>query len=57
LCCSPNTTRMNKSKGMRGLGHVACKGVLVGEPEERRSLGRHRCRWEGYIEINVKQIG
>jgi len=30
LYCSPNTSRMNKSKGMRGLGHVAHKGFWWG---------------------------
>ena len=57
LYCSPNTSTMKKSKGMRGLGHVTCRGVLVGEPEGRRSLGRPRCRWEGNFEVNLKLIG
>ena len=48
---------MIKSKGMRGLGNVACRRVLVGEPEGKRSLGRLRYRWEGNIEINLKHIG
>ena len=58
LYCSPNTSRMNKSKGMRGLGHVACRGgILVGEPEGKRSLGRPSCKWKGNIETILKQIG
>jgi hypothetical protein len=41
---------------MRWAGHAAFKGekrnayrVLVGRPERKRPLGRHRCRWENNI--------
>jgi hypothetical protein len=29
----------------------------VGKPEEKRPLGRPRCRWEGNIKISIKKIG
>jgi hypothetical protein len=50
---SPNIMRVNKSRKMRGAGHVARMGemrnayrVLVGESKRKRSLGRPVCRWQ-----------
>jgi hypothetical protein len=34
----------------------ACR-ILVGKPEGRRSLGRHRCRWEDNIKMDLREIG
>jgi hypothetical protein len=34
----------------------ACR-VLVAKPEEKRSLGRSRCRWKDNIKTGVQQIG
>jgi hypothetical protein len=31
--------------------------VLVGKPEEKRPLGRPRCRWENMIRMNLRDIG
>jgi hypothetical protein len=31
--------------------------ILVAEPEGKRPLGRHRCRWEEYIKIDLREIG
>jgi hypothetical protein len=31
--------------------------VLVGKPEGKRPLGRHRCRWEDNIKINLQEVG
>jgi hypothetical protein len=31
--------------------------VLVGKPEEKRPLGRHRCRWEDNITLYLTEIG
>jgi hypothetical protein len=52
LNCSPNFARLIKRRRMRWAGHVACLGesrgvyrVLVGKPEGKRLLGRHRPRW------------
>jgi hypothetical protein len=51
LYSSPNVFRVIKSKRMRWAGHVARIGegrgvyrVLVGRPEGKRPLGRHRRR-------------
>lgn len=30
--------------------------ILVGKPEGRRSLGRHRTRWEDNIKMHLKEI-
>jgi hypothetical protein len=30
--------------------------VWVGNPEEKKSLGRPRSRWEGNIEMNLREI-
>jgi hypothetical protein len=50
--------------GMRWAGHVAHMGdirnvykILVGNPEERRLLGRHKRRWEDNIKMDQKEIG
>jgi hypothetical protein len=49
---------------MRRAGYVARMGemrntynILVGKPEERRSLGRPRCRWEDNIRMDLRGIG
>jgi len=49
---------------MRLAGHVARMGeergvyrVLVGKPEEKRSLGRPRCRWVGNIRMDFQEVG
>jgi hypothetical protein len=31
--------------------------VLVGNPEEKRPLGRPRCRWVDNVKINLREIG
>jgi hypothetical protein len=31
--------------------------VLVGKPEGRRPLGRHRRRWEDNIKMNFQEVG
>jgi hypothetical protein len=31
--------------------------ILVGKPEERRSLGRPRRRWEDNIRMDLREIG
>jgi len=45
-------------------GHVARMGksrgvykVLVGKPEEKRQLGRPRCRWEDNIKMDLREVG
>jgi hypothetical protein len=31
--------------------------ILVGEPEGKRPLGRHRRRWEDNIRMDLREIG
>jgi hypothetical protein len=31
--------------------------VLVGKPEEKKSLGRPRRRWEDNVKIDLKEVG
>jgi hypothetical protein len=49
---------------MRWAGHVAGMGegrgvyrVLVGRPEDKIPLGRHRHRWEDNIKMYLREIG
>jgi hypothetical protein len=30
--------------------------VLIGEPEGKRLLGRHRCRWEDNIKMDLQEV-
>jgi hypothetical protein len=64
LCGSPNIIMVIKSRRMRWTEHAACMGemrssykILVGKPEGNRQCGRHNCRWEDNIRINLKEIG
>jgi hypothetical protein len=54
LYSSPSIIRIMKSRMMRWAGHVArmeekrnVYNLLVGNPEEKRPLGRPRRRWNG----------
>ena len=31
--------------------------VLVGKPEGKRPLERHRCRWEDHIKMDLQEVG
>jgi len=49
---------------MRWAGHVArmrerrgVYRVLVGKPEEKRTLGRPRRRWEDTINMGLQEVG
>jgi hypothetical protein len=60
----PNIVRVVKSRRMKWAGHVARMGddrvvhrMLVGKPEEKRPLGRPRCRWEDNITIDLQEVG
>ena len=60
----PNIMRVVKSRRMRWAGHVVCMGdgrgvhrVLMGKPEGRRPLGRHRCRWKDDIKMDLHEVG
>ena len=61
---SPNIIRVIKSKRMRWVGHTARVGErrglyrgLVGKPEGKRQLGRHRFRWEDNIKMDLQEMG
>jgi hypothetical protein len=61
LYSSPNIVTVIKWR-MRWAGHVARIGegkavyrVLVGRPEGKRPLGRHRRRWEDNIKMNRRE--
>jgi len=30
--------------------------VLVGKPERKRSLGKHRCKWEDNIKMDLQEV-
>ena len=64
LYCSPSIARVITLRRMRWAGHVAHLGerrgvcrVLVGKPEGKRSLGRHRRRWEYNIKVDFQEVG
>jgi hypothetical protein len=37
-------------------GRGVCR-VLVGKPEGKRPLGRHRLRWEDNIKADLQEVG
>ena len=64
MYCSPNTVWEIKSRRLKWEGHVARMGkrrgvyrVLVGKPEGKRLLGRHRRRWDDNIKMDVQEVG
>ncbi|KAJ4445342.1 hypothetical protein ANN_07147 [Periplaneta americana] len=64
LYSSPDIIRNIKSRRSRWAGHVARMGesrnayrVLVGRPEEKRSFGRRRLRWEDNIKMDLREVG
>jgi hypothetical protein len=59
---SPNIVTVIKSRRMGWAGHVARVGagrgvyrVLVGRPEGKRSLGRHKRTWEENIKLDLRE--
>jgi hypothetical protein len=63
LYSSPNIVRVIKSRRMRWMGHVVLMGeergmyrVLVGKPEGKRPLGRHRIRWEDNLNMDLQEV-
>ena len=59
-----NIVRVVKSRRLRWVGHVAhmeegrgVHRVLVGEPEEKRPLGRPRHKWGDNIKMDLWEVG
>jgi hypothetical protein len=55
---------MTKSRRMKWAGHITRMGamrniytILVGKPEEKRSLGRPTCRWMDNSKMDLRKIG
>jgi hypothetical protein len=64
LYCTSNIIRTMKSRKVRWAGHIACMAekpnacrVFVGKPEGKRPVGRHRCKWEDNIEMDIEELG
>jgi len=64
LFSPPNIVRVIKSRRMRWAEYVARMGVrrgvyrtLVGKPEGKRLLGRHRHTWEYNIKTDLQEVG
>jgi hypothetical protein len=64
LYSSPIMFRVIKSRRMRWVGHVARmregRGdhrAFIGKPEGKRSLRRHRRKWEDNIKMDLKETG
>jgi hypothetical protein len=60
LYSPPSIIIMIKSRKMRWLDSVVCMRekknayrILVGKPEGKRPIGRHKCRWVGNIQIDL----
>ena len=56
--------RAIKSRRLRWAGHTArmeegrmLSTFLKGKPTGKRPVGRPRCRWEGNIRMDLKEIG
>jgi hypothetical protein len=63
LYSSSNIVTVIKARRMRWAGHVARIGerkgvyrILVVRPEWKRSLERHRRKWEDNIKIDLREI-
>jgi hypothetical protein len=63
LYCSSNIVRVIKSRRMRWAGHVArmvvkraLYRVLVGKPEGKRPLGKHRRRCDYNINMDLQEV-
>jgi hypothetical protein len=39
------------------MGEMNAYRILLGKPEGKRPLGRHRCMWEDNIKIDLREIG
>jgi hypothetical protein len=60
----PNIVRVIKARRSKWAGYVprmnegrSVYRVLVGKPEGKRPLGRHRRKWEVNIKLDLREIG
>jgi hypothetical protein len=44
---------MGRACSTYGVVEDSCR-ILVGKPEGKRPLGRHRCRWKDSIILNLR---
>jgi hypothetical protein len=61
---SPCIIRMIKSGRVRRTGPVECMGakmnaykILLGKRKRKSPLGRHRCRWDDNIKLDLGERG
>jgi len=47
---------MGGARGAYGGGERRIQG-LMGKPEGKRPLGRHRHRWEDNIKVDIQEVG
>jgi hypothetical protein len=57
LYTSPNNIWVIKSRMMRWAEHVEKRVHFVGKPDGKRPLRRPRRRWEGNVQMELKEIG
>jgi len=60
---SPNIIEVMKSRSERLVGHLTRMGdkrsayrVFVGRPDGKRSLGRHRLRWDNKMNMYLPEV-
>ena len=63
LCCSPNIVqvrKIDKNENGKACAVYGERGgvyrILVVKPERKRSLGRHRYRWENDINVYLQEV-
>jgi hypothetical protein len=61
---SQSIIRVIKLREMKWMDHVAsmaemrnARKTVVGKPEGKSPLGRHRCRWEDNVRMGLREIG
>jgi hypothetical protein len=47
---------MGRAYSTHGAKRNACR-ILLGKTEGNRSLGRHRCKWEDNIKMDLREVG
>ena len=57
--CSGDKIQQNEMGGACSVygGEDRCIQGLVGKPEGKRPLERHKCRWEDNIKMDIQEVG